>query len=386
MTPQRIEDYTRDHGAIIDHRALDEPLANLFEIPVERATRALYAARHKNGTDLQPVDASVVYVGNPDVNAFADQRLPSECLICFFTGTAVSLLDACLKLASRLDPATGRPLAKADKIIVYPEKLWIGGTNAPAHCSDLSGLSSKLREICAFSFPHVELGVLLFELAASFIAMHEVMHIVLGHSAYLRQTNRLQGVVEFSERREEKLPSDFSQMLEFSADRNACRGIARRLILDGVDSSYEETLLANVTVDRSVYLVGNLVTSITLLLHLFPKRFCSIDRLFGSHPHPYTRMQWMAMELGHELGQELDFRATILTPMAETAATLKSNFTSPDNWWEYAEQDVSSFASDHATPKTDLLYQQILTLARQWSSQLMPYGPIYPQLNDAGKA
>jgi hypothetical protein len=378
MTEQRIKECTAAYGPLLNHQEMNEPLANLLAIPVEKASMALAAARYRTGDTLLPVDVSVVYVGNGKLNAFADQPIPSECIICLHSGSAVALLDACLKMASRMDPATGRALSSGDRVIVFPEKLELLGSASRVSHRVVGEWSDELTGIGSLGLANAEFGVLLFELASWFVAAHEAMHIVLGHAGYVRERRNLEGVVEFSPQREEKLSHDFSQMIEFSADRNAYRGIARRLLLGDIDPAYEETLLSAITVDRPTYLVSTLVTAVTLLLHLFPKRFCSIDHLFGSHPHPYTRMQWMTMELGHEVGEEVDFRGAILTPLAETAATLKSNFVAPDDWWSYAEQDLRIKSDDKLTPKTDILYQEICSLAKQWSNRLLEFGPIFP--------
>lgn len=365
-------------GEPLEYRQFDEPLANLFDMPVVRAKNALSQAQYQTGSGTSPISTEVIYVGNLALNAFARHAKPSQCLICFFSGAMVALLDACTKLASRMDAKTGLPVHEGEKLLVYPDRLILLESQQRPASQDAHSLHESLRSIARRNLPNTEFAVLLFELTSWFIAMHEGMHIILGHAGYVRDRLQLDGLLEFSEMRQEKIPYDVSQMMEFSADRHAARGVVRRILEGDLDSSYDDALLSNLEVDRKLFLVRTATTALTLLFHLFPKRFCSIEHLLGSHPHPYVRMQWTAMELGHEVKDEVDFPSAIMRPLAEIAATLKSNFDSPDNWWEYAESDLRT--KGQTTPPTDLLYHEILAITKEKHKDMAQFAPVYPEL------
>lgn len=379
-----MDSLTSKYGAVIDHRSFGEPLSVLLDIPVSRASNALLAAKYSEEGVLHPVTARVHYIGNGALNAFARQPSASSCEICLFGGTAVAMLDACLKFAARMDPKTARPVLRGERLLVYPEKWQLLGSQPLEGLIDAELLSDSLFSIGTAQRPNAELGILLYELAMWFIAMHEAMHVILGHTGYLRETTpSMDALVEFSDLREAALSPVFSQMLEYSADRHAGRGVARRLLLGDVDESYRETLLGQAEVDEKLFLIRALVSSLTLLLYLFPKRFCCLESIEGSHPHPYTRMQWMAMELGDEIAGELDYKDAILAPLAETAASLKANFYAPDDWWSYAELDLRTLTGGLQTPRTDLLYQEIKDFTRKWHGELLSFGPRYPEAEAA---
>jgi hypothetical protein len=366
-----------EFGEPIEHRDMEEIFADLLEFPISRVRNALTEARVSESGLAEPISLQVGYLSKPTLNAFARKESETDYEIRICSGTVTMLLQACRRLASRLDPQTGRPVQKNDRILVYPERKRLVDSSATANATDLGAWENELTAIASEQLDNPELGLLLFELSTWFIAMHEVMHIVLGHAGFLREQRQLDPFVEFSKLRQTRLPHDFSQMLEFAADRNASRGILRRLTLGDLDWRYGDNLLENVKVDRPSFWASTFIASLTLLLHLFPKRFCSIDRLFGSHPHPYTRMQWMTMELGTEFDGEIDYKSGIMTPLAEVSAALRTNFICPDDWWEYAEQDLRSGPSMEGIPKTDLLYRDIVELARSQHDQIIGFAPVF---------
>jgi len=348
-----------------------------MSMPVIRAKTALSEAMAKGATDRRKLGTEVVHVSSGEVNAGARQQSDQECQIVFFAGTSCRLFEACMNVAARMDPTTGTVVKRDGRILVYPGKIDL--TSLPERTAQLTAdeVSGHLLGIGERGLENAEFGVFLYEIASWFVAMHEVMHVILGHAAFATQRLGLDCLLEFSERRLLSVDPAFSQMLEFSADRNASRGIARRLILGDIDESYEEGLLANLQVERGQFMLRSLITAITVLLHLFPKRYCSTRGFLGSHPHPYTRMQWITMELGHELRDEFDFVATILEPVAEVAASLRCNFVCGDDWWAHAEKDGRT--ASEGVPPTDLLYERVRDLAGTWREELMAMGPVFDQ-------
>lgn len=352
-------------------------MANLVSIPVIRAKVALSEAMTRGTNDRQKLSTQVVHVSSTEINAMARQHTDQECQIVFFAGTTCRLFEACMNVAARMDPTTGTVVKRDGRVLVYPGKVEL--FSVPTGRSQLTAdeVSRHLLGVGERGLENAEFGVFLFEIASWFVAMHEVMHVVLGHAAFASQRLGLDCLLEFSERRVLAVDPVFSQMLEFSADRNACRGIARRVILGDIDESYEEGLLANLQVDRGQFMLRSLITAITVLLHLFPKRYCSTRGFVGTHPHPYTRMQWIAMELGHELRDEFDFVTTILEPLAEVSAALRCNFNCADDWWEYAEKDGRTISD--GVPSSDLLYEKVRNLAGIWREELMAIAPVFNQ-------
>jgi len=289
------------------------------------------------------------------------------------------LFSACFAYSTRVDVSTALPLEENGKIKVFNSKLELLGKvkDMPSHPADIFAMFEKVIEYPEYKTANLPFALSLYEIAIRYVAMHEAMHIILGHTGYLKQELGLDEFLEFSAKREDKMDNSFFHCLEFLSDRNAVRGITSKMLGGDYISEALRSLLDNTELPKNDYLLRCIVSALTLTFHLFPSRTDDLKEPLYSHPNPYLRMQWLAMEIGHEVGSQADFRNAVLMPVAHTGAAIYANFQTPGNWKYATEEDVDP--TDGRRPKfTDDSYTAILELAKKWGDKLWKaYSPLY---------
>lgn len=366
-------------GHCLPYHTLAEPIRELYEIAVDLVSQAFTQARLIKGNRELPYPIIIGFPEKPTFNAGTCDREGGGSIVAINAAVPYLLFCACYIFSSRVDNRTGLPIVQDGKLLVFDTRLELIG-RLPQQPSNASEYEALFDQLCSESrYPTADLvyALFLYSIAIRFIVMHEVLHIVLGHTAYMKKEMGLETFLEFSSNREHNMDPRFLHCLEFLADRHAIRGIARNMV-DG-NSYYateaQQQLLQETSVTKHTYLVRGIMTAATVLFHLFPSRDETLYEPILSHPNPYVRSQWLAMELGHELGKECDFKQAILMPLAYTAATLSANFKCPGDWRNATELDRNK-EEDNRPYQSDVAYQDVLKMATQWSDYIYKnYGP-----------
>lgn len=360
-------------GDLFDHTCLSDELRWLYEISVDRLQDALENAVELHEGKQLRFPHQIRYFTHTNVNAAAWHTDPSGCLIGLSSSTPVLVLMACMQLAERFDVKTALPKSdQQGRLIVFEEKLHIQTKLATSITTEqeIEHLLDNFGQTYGITNP---LGCFLSEIILKFIAMHECMHVILGHTHFLSTQLGLDSFMEFSVSRESTLEPSLSQTLEFIADRYTARGLLQRLFQKDFDPYYQQQLLDKCTVDEQTYVVRCLMSACCLLFHFFPNNQQSIHQPMGTHPHPYLR----ARCLSHEVWQELPTldNHLPLEALSWVAASLSSNFQLPAHWQTATIED---FDTDRQFVYSDWYYEQMLKQSRQWESYIHKnFGPTY---------
>lgn len=369
----------RIFGPCLSHQELEEPICDLYDMAVDMVKEALSHARILEGGNQHPYPCVVGFPEKLSFNAGTCDLEGEGSIVAINAAVPYLLFCACYIYSSRSDIRSGLPVEENGKLLVYDSCLELLGRmpQMPTCAADYSNLFEQLCSSEHYQTASFGYTLFLYSIAIRFLVMHEVMHIVLGHTAYAKQKLQLNQFMEFSSARETTANPEFFHCLEFIADRHAIRGIARKMILgDPYFSAYaQEELTAGASVDVNTYLLRGIVTAATVMFHLFPSLDETMLKPVLSHPHPYLRSQWLAMELGHELKSECDLKQAIWVPLAYTAATLSANFKCPGNWRSATELDQMDGGQNQQSI-TDRAYQDVVQNTQQWSSYIYKnYGP-----------
>jgi hypothetical protein len=366
-------------GPCLSYQDLEEPIFDLYDMAVNMVSQALSQARILEGDAQHPYPCLIGFPEKLSFNAGTCDLDAGGSIVVINAAVPYLLFCACFIYSSRANKRTGLPVEENDKLLVYDTRMELIGKlpKKPRCVSDYSALFDQLCSNEYYRSANMAYTLFMYSIAIRFIVMHEVMHIVLGHTAYIKKVLQLDTFMEFSSARESIVDPGFLQCMEFLADRHAIRGIARKMIEGDpyFSSEAQEQLIQEAIVDQRTYLIRGVMTAATVVFHLFPSRDETLHKPIMSHPHPYLRSQWLAMELGHELGKECDVIQAIFTPLAYTAATLSANFNCPGDWRIATELDRNKKDGDFPY-LSDRAYQEVLQQARQWSNHIYTnYGP-----------
>lgn len=367
--------YFADKGKRFDHTALPEDLRWMYETPVSRLDRALADAFEQEGDTKLPFPYHIGYLAHWRLNASAWHLVPSGCAISIYSSVPPLVLMACNQFARRCNSATAMPLDEEGKLAVFETKLPV--------LTKLPLPVRTERDLLAVLEPHAHtgnlvqpLGLLLTEIALKFIAMHECMHVILGHTKYVQQEFGLRAFLEFSPEKAKKIGSLLSQTLEFISDRHTVRGLLVRLWEKDFDGFHRENLLKQIAIDQDLYLLRCLVHACCILFHLFPGNSKPVRDTGRPYPHPYVRARWLCNEVAQELAGKAIDPYEPLRAMAWAGAALSCNFDLPANWLAANRDD---FDETEKRSVADEAYEQILEEAKKWQHEIYRhFAPLYP--------
>jgi hypothetical protein len=312
----------------------------LWRLPVLYASRALEGARiSKERRDEEPIVATG-YIDNPGFNACV--RHEDESIgVCFFTGLPLVTFRACVQLARRLDFATGLPfvddegclIARSDRIPL--PRSW--EVTRPLNDQILSDLQEMGENTTA---SERELATFLFDIAMRYVAMHEIMHVLLGHARYSHVHLGLDRFLDAGPERD-RLPPMLSQMMEFIADRHTIIGLAGDLELGRLEHVWVHgTVPPGLTADPSVWKRRLLIATITCVSKLWAGHAGSrFANFVEPYPHPYERVIWMIKAL-HGRAQTDAHASDIIRTFTLNLANLELNFTSDLMFQPVIEEDL----------------------------------------------
>lgn len=365
-------------GEVFNEKSLPEPLNVVYELPAVYLESALSQARSKQG-DSYPF--FVKYIINGSFNAAAVAANKGG-VVCIHYSVPILLFNACLLFASRCDLSTALPATDNEALIVFPEKLILDGEIRLQSDTGISEVMN-LYNLCTnmISRHHnaediFQYALWLYEFSARFIAMHECMHIILGHTAYSKNHFGLNVFEEFSVTREEVIPIEIGQILEYLADRNSASGVLAQAFEGNMFHSFSTEPPVNLRINQTVFIGRSLINSLCILFHLLPYSMNNTlkESLYRTHPHPYIRMQWLNSIFGAQLSEE-EFEEAIFRPFAFASATLSKNFLTPNSWGAVNAENFNVKKGSIAF--SDWTHEQISIKANALQSTLWEHAPVY---------
>lgn len=290
----------------------------------------------------------------------------------------VVLLGAFATVAQRMETGSALPQRDAQgRVVVFADRLelFARGTDGGMKNANTEAVLTDVLHTLAQTGRLPE-ALLLYDLAIRFVVMHECMHVVLGHTGYVRRELRVSRLMEMGAMRKGVLMPDVSQALEFIADRHAVRGVVQ-WARSGRLGEYVDAIRRDSSLTIEQYLLRAFTLALMTLLLLFPSCTSARTSSRDSHPHSYTRMRWLCREIGQELPSHDVHVKAVLEPMAFWTASFQRNFATPGRWDRAIREDQHGDAG--LPPLSDRAYADITAVARQWLTRLWQgYSPVYP--------
>lgn len=357
------------------------PALGIYRLMPDIAGDALAPAYWPEGDAMRPYRFDVGYTADGRFNAAARDAGQGHGLVAFCFGAPFILFHACLQAAKRVDTGTALPVQDRNgRMILQPEKITLApiGVSRNAPSGEIVRRCNELLDgncVAAPAREEMALALLLYEIGARFLCMHECMHIVLGHTAYVRDTFGMAILPEFFHRSRRLIAPALSQTLEFIADRHAARGVLahylHRQSSEGIGS--EVIRLAKVPPD--IYMVRLVTTAMVVLMHLLPVRAESMTDRGPSHPHPYLRARWICREMNIDLDEGVA-QEGVARLFTHWMVALASNFLVKENW--LSANTLDSESARMGKSLSDAAYSQIVASARYWQTRLWrDHSPVY---------
>jgi hypothetical protein len=379
-----------------DEQALREALAQEFGRPFDIArldidARFVYDHACRIGEEalssalwpgvqgqMLPYRLLVGFFESSRLNAGTLDLTDGASLVALTASFPVALLGAFAAVAQRMETGSALPQRDAQgRVVVFADRLELFATGADGGMKNPDTAASLTAVLHALAQTgRLPQAMLLYDLAIRFVVMHECMHIVLGHTGYVRRELRVSRLMEMGAMRRGVLTPDVSQALEFIADRHAVRGVVQ-WARSGRLGKYVDAVQRDPALTREQYLLRALTLALMTLLLLFPSRATARASSRDSHPHPYTRMRWLCREIGQELPSRDMHVKAVLEPMAFWTASFQRNFSTPGRWERAIREDQQE--GNGLPPLSDRAYADITAVARQWQTRLWQgYSPVYP--------
>ncbi len=358
-----MQDNLRYRGNLFDHTSLPDPFYMIFQDPIDQADFLLRDAKWNREGRFENLPYYAGYLTNHRLNALAAHRTEVGCSVIIHNSTTVLTLMACIEFAALCDAREALPRQQNGHLVIHNDrKLLLNKLPRPLLTNDdvidvLENFAMKFEE-------ENLLGFLLFGFAMKFVVLHEVSHIIMGHSNFADQQFGLLFSYATHSDRQFSDPM-LCQAMEFIADKNAIVNLADYAISANAKTLYNY-LLTNASIDADTYLLRCLTMAVCILFHLFYAESQNIDNKLCNYPHPAMRSLWLSMELGKATTQKVDFIDSVLKTMQVTISSLHHNFSSPSFTW------ASAFEQDHQQGVTlsGASYKNILDLALRMEDEM----------------
>lgn len=369
-----IKDFIKDNlsyrGNLFDHTTLPDPFNMIFQDAIDQANGILGNAKWNSEGKTESPPYFAGYLTNSRLNALAAHRPEVGCSVIIHNSTTVLTFMACMEFAARCNVRDALPNHQNGRVITYEQKiLLLNKLEKPLRTNDdviniIEDFALRFEEENMFGF-------LLFQLAMKFVVLHEIGHIVMGHSNFADQQFGL--LFSYATHAEAQfLDPMLCQALEFIADKGAIAALADYVLSDNC-KSLNNDLLTNASIDADKYMLRSLTMAVCILFHLFYVESQSIDSRLCHYPHPALRSLWLSMELGKATTDKVDFTDAIMNTMGVVLSSLHSNFSSPSfNWASAFEEDRRS-----SGVLSDMSYKNIIDYANSIQGKIhQEYGLI----------
>lgn len=363
-------------GEEFDFESFSDDLYDLYSIPIEYIVAAMEPATSNiTGEKYHYLPG---YIAATRLNAMTCDEGEGS-IVCIHSCAPVLLFRLCVHYAfccdTRTALAAGDPIpaacacsepirVKSDPNEILPQRV--------QRNFDLFKTSRLYRR--AEDSGKLKYALYLYDLAARFLAMHECMHIVLGHTAYVRKEFGLteltacSGTTDANARMIKTL-----QALEFIADQHTVSGVFLQALHGNLFFDY--TSDAELHVDKECFVSRSVISALCVLFRLFPFKWkTSADLVKTVHPHPYVRLQWILSGLANQLTRSQNFEEYLMRPMAQSLAVFADNFETEDNWLK-----VNSLnrIDEHGRLFSDAACSSVLEEARKIQHRAYRLSPIY---------
>ncbi|MEL7005460.1 MAG: hypothetical protein AAFN93_22420, partial [Bacteroidota bacterium] len=329
-------------GKIFSCEDLSEDLFKIYEVALDYGNAALEPALSiKNGKKYNYL---IKYVEGNTLNAFTCDELDGS-IIGINNATPLLLFFACTRFARYCNPYVALPFHKDMQLLVKDKKIL---TRKLSRASITKHhIEQEYKEyILSYDYQSldqltIEYGLFLYDISIRFLIMHECFHIIMGHTAYVRDKLGLAELFEFSQQRETALEPDLGQTLEFIVDRHVCRGVLAQTLLGNASHNFAKSAPTKVQVPQEEFITRSVTMALCVLFHLYPVKFQNnlSSSTVKTHPHPYIRMQWAITEMAQEVNCNR-FEDYFVKPFGLTMGIFGSNF-GENQWIHFMREDMN---------------------------------------------
>ena len=312
-------------------------LYTIYSIPLEYIVGAMEPAYKNNGKRNERYNYLTGYITKPRINA-ATCDVSDGSIIYIHSCVPLLLFRMCVHFTYCCDInnalAYGNPVimeyGQKEKIVFSLETKYIFPQGILRHFNLLKE-SAIYRAV--ENEGKLKYALYLYDLAARFLAMHECMHIVLGHTAYMKKEFGINELLAFSGDKDNSADRMMTfQALEFISDQHTTPGVFVQTLRGNLFFNYYE-LENNIEVDKECFVARSVVNALCVLFRLFPYEWSDItDTIAKKHPHPYIRLQWIITGLGGHLTDMTNYKEYIMRPMVQSMVVFHENFDVPDDW------------------------------------------------------
>ncbi len=351
----------------------------LYQIPHKYATQALSLAstpsiKNKRADKL---NYSIKYISKETFNAGTCNK-DNVSFIFINSSVPYLLFKACLSYAELCDVTTSMINEKNLQLLEtkkfdLTQKLDYSSNNLESIKVLFQDLLKGLPRSNNLTF---EYALFLYEIAIRFLIMHECMHVILGHTAFVQQQFNLDSYLEFSKERECNIPFNIAQALEFIADRNTCRGILIQTLQGNSIYNFYNSKRSISKLSNRTLISRSVINALSIIFHIFPGILIKnmSETLIKTHPHPFIRMQWIITEMGYEVDNENQFNDFFLKPFALNIGTFKDNFKIKYPWTILSDKDLESKNQILFSHKS---YKEIIEVSKEVQELTKPFKLIY---------
>ena len=366
-------------GEEFHYESFPEDLHSIYSVPMEYIVNAMEPAYNNNMGKMEKYNYLTGYITKAYINAATcDEN--SGSIIYIHSSVPLLLFRLCVhytyccNIENAL--ASGNPIynqfGQKEKIILRQESKEIFPEGVLGHFNRLK--ESNIYKAIE-SEGKLKYALYLYDLATRFLAMHECMHVVLGHTAYMQKKFGFNEFLAFSDNKE----SDINELrtlqaLEFISDRHTAPGVFTQSLQDNLFFNYFE-LENDITVEKECFVARSVVNALCILFRLFPYKWSIIsETIEKKHPHPYIRLQWIITELSTYLGDSSNHVEYIMRPMVQSIVVFHENFEIQDDWLEINEQNQ---VDGNNKLFSDVAYTKVVEEAKKIQHEIYLLSPTY---------
>ena len=326
----------KNFGDDFDYESFPKNLYDLYSVPIDYVRVAMEPAI--NNTSKKKYHYMTGFIAKNTINALTCD-IDDGSIICINSSVPLLLFRLCVQYAYCCDIQTA--LSSGNPIVnLYSQKANIVGKlahneNFPHKIMQLYN-SFKESEIyrCVKDCKKLKYAIYMYDLATRFLAMHECMHVVLGHTAYMKKKFGFSELYAFPQ---DDISNDkilkMMQAIEFLSDCYTVAGVFRQSLIGNLCFDYLEYNDVKITVDKECFVARSVVNALSVLFHLIPFNYEKLtDTIASKHAHPYIRLQWIISVFSTQLSSANNFKEYLIKPFAQAMVVFYENFNTLTDW------------------------------------------------------
>lgn len=331
-----LETKYRTLGNDFDYESFSDDLYDLYSVPIDYVITAMEPALSNTSKKKYPY--MVGYLAKNTINALTCD-VEDGSIICIHSSVPILLFRLCVQFAFCCDIQTA--LSSGNPIVaIYSQKeSIIGKLNAKENFPHkIKPIYDSFKESDIYrrvkDCKKLKYAIYLYDLAARFIAMHECMHIVMGHTAYMKKELGFSELYAFpKDTITDNQILQTIQAIEILSDSYTMAGVFRQTLVGNLYFDYLEHTDIQITVDKECFVARSVINALSVLFHLIPFDYKVLtDTIKLKHAHPYIRLQWLMSIFANQLSNSENFQEYIIKPFGQSMVVFDENFNTLTDW------------------------------------------------------